>query len=105
MKDELFKYFDELGDLILRIDPQAPGQDLGNLAGNGLGILEKITKILNGSRDYEHGMQRIPDVEGILEEIYDDYRISKEDLEKLKRNYCWLRYNSHAGEHNDISAS
>ena len=102
MSDERIKYFDELGDLVLSIELHAPGSDLGGLAANGLGILKKIVKILESSPNYEHGLQRVPDVEVFLENLRDDFRISEEELKILKKNYSWFRGNSHAGRHSRI---
>lgn len=102
MTDDRIKYFDELGDLILRVDPQTSGPELGKLAENGLIILNKIVKLLDDAKDPEHGLQRVPDVEVLLEAMRDDYHISEEDFKRLMKNYCWFRYNSHAGSHSKM---
>lgn len=99
MNDDLINEFDNLGDEIQHLISTAPGSEFGEIAGNALGTLQKINIILNSTGRYEHGLQRIPDVQANLESARDDFALNTDHIQTLSENYRKLRINSGAGKH------
>jgi hypothetical protein len=102
MNDERIKHFDQLGDLVLELRTYPTGSDFGKIADSGLTILKRIVNILKVSPEYEHGLQKVADVEVILKSAKDDFYLSGNDLNQLEKNYSQFRFNSLAGKHVNI---
>ncbi len=102
MNDNRIEEFDKLGDEIQNLILSAPGPIFGEMAGNALKTLQNIVGILNSSGNYEHGLQRVPDVQLNLEYARDDFHLSVSHIESLKENYRRLRMNSGAGRYQDF---
>ncbi len=102
IEDNRRALFDELGDLIVRIDPGVSGPPVGDLGTQGLALLDQIELILRESEaagKYEHGLQRGSDVREALESLINDYRVSVNGLESMRRDYVYMRAHSHAGSY------